>query len=613
MIVDELVTRFTLTDNYSREADRITGATGRSATAIDLKSRALGVAGNVMRRAGQAALGLSAAMLAIGVTSVRAYNQYEASLNKIVGLVGVARGEVEGFDQAIRRMTSEVGRGPQELAEAMFFVTSAGMRGRAAMDVLTISAKAATAGLGETASIADAVTSAVNAYGEANLSATRATDVLVAAVREGKLEASQLAPVLGKLLPMSSAMGVSFEQVAGALAVMSRTGLNAAEASTSLGAVLQTLLKPGAEAEKILGEAGLSMSSLKEMAAGPGGLIRVMRTLEEAFRGNDDALSRVVPNVQAFRGVMNILAQDGRIVDSVMQGVANSAGATEAAFAVASQGGAVKMQNALNAMSSAALDLGESLAPAATSLAQMVSFASEMGIIKDTMGAISDALGLDALNNAYAMEEAVINIAAGVMAIAQWWNEFTEGAKQFFGYLKAIGDFFGEIGGGDLRERDAEGKLSDGTETGSRYERARKELLFLAESRKKIRDNRQAKEEAENALISSTGAVVPQVQDAPLAPDPAISQRQAIIDAYNANTSAIERNTQAQERLIDLQRGVFGGGTFLEAAASEVAVSRRGGRRGDKIDQVAQLLREIVADQGGMSVAARRIKAAGAA
>ena len=83
-------------------------------------------------------------------------------------------------------LAGETARAPGELADAMFFIQSAGLRGAAAMETLEASAKAAAVGLGDTSTIADLATSALNAYGAENLSATAATDVLAAAVREGE-------------------------------------------------------------------------------------------------------------------------------------------------------------------------------------------------------------------------------------------------------------------------------------------------------------------------------------------------------------------------------------------------------------------------------------------
>ena len=45
----------------------------------------------------------------------------------------------------------------QDLADAMFFITSAGLRGNVALEALTYSAKASAAGLGNTVSISDLI------------------------------------------------------------------------------------------------------------------------------------------------------------------------------------------------------------------------------------------------------------------------------------------------------------------------------------------------------------------------------------------------------------------------------------------------------------------------
>ncbi|MGV3619125.1 MAG: hypothetical protein ACO1SV_27680 [Fimbriimonas sp.] len=54
----------------------------------------------------------------------------------------------------------------------------------------------------------------------------------------------------------------------------------------------------------------------------------------------------------------------------------------------------------------------------------------------------------------------------------------------------------------------------------------------------------------------------------------------AVAAAMDRNTSATERNTRTQERIVDLNRQLQGGGTFGEAATSELAIARATGRTG---------------------------------
>lgn len=382
---------------------------------------------------------LTAPLLAVGGASAKVATTFEREMSRVEGLVGIAADQVNQWGQDILRMAPRLGTAPSELARGLFFVTSAGFRGAEAMEVLEQAAKASAAGLGSVATVADAVTSAVNAYGSENLSAATATDVLTAAVREGKLEAESLAPVLGNLLPTASAMGISFQQVAGLLAVFSRTGADAASSATTLNRLMLTLQKNTGPAVDLLESAGFSLAELRDVASGPRGLIGVMRLLEEAFSDNEDALAQIFPNVRAFRGVMNALSQDADTVDSVLRGVAESTGVAETAFGVAADTASFRFKAALAELQSTGIRVGQRVLPnlvrLAEDLADRLARASpealdlgvQLGIVAAVVGPALVALGImvstlstlaGLLNPVTAVLAAV---AAGALAIQQNW------------------------------------------------------------------------------------------------------------------------------------------------------------------------------------------------
>ena len=211
------------------------------------------------KAAAKAASGpLTLGLIGAGTAAVKAAVDFDNSMTKIESLVGIAGSEVDKMKDSVRALSGETAQAPAQLADAMFFIQSAGLRGATAMETLEASAKAAAVGLGEVEQIADLATSALNAYGEENISAVDATDVLTAAVREGKLEASELAGSMGRVLPIASAMGVQFHEVGAAFAALSRTGTNAAEAATQVRGILSSLLRPTVQAEEALTNMGLS-------------------------------------------------------------------------------------------------------------------------------------------------------------------------------------------------------------------------------------------------------------------------------------------------------------------------------------------------------------------
>jgi TP901 family phage tail tape measure protein len=246
------------------------------------------------------------AIAAVGVASVREAAQFETSFAKIQGLVGVTADEIGELEDAARRLGPSFGISANEAAEALFFITSAGLRGESAIEVLEASLKGAAIGLGETKVIADLATSAVNAYGEANLGGAEAVDVLAEAVRLGKLEPAELAAAMGQVLPLASNLGVTFDEVGAAMAGMSKTGTDASTAAVQLRQIMATLAKPTVEADRALAEMGLSAEGLREQIREKG-LFSTLETLTDAFDGNIEATTEVFGNIRALSGVLDLM------------------------------------------------------------------------------------------------------------------------------------------------------------------------------------------------------------------------------------------------------------------------------------------------------------------
>ncbi|MCK5769466.1 phage tail tape measure protein [Algiphilus sp.] len=349
-------------EKHRREAERMDKRMSQMAATVG--RTAAGLVG--LASAGAAVAKVSGEMLT-----------FERTLSRIEGLVGVAREQVDAMGGSLLDLSPATGKGPNELAEALFFVTSAGYRGAEALQIVEASARASTAGLGETAAIADTVTSAVNAYGPAALSAAESTDILVAAVREGKLEAAEMGPALADVVGTAAALDIAFADVAGTMAVFSRTGTSAGKGATAVNAILNALLKTSAEGERALDGVGLSLEQLREIAS-EDGLVAVMRTLDDAFAGNVGQLRAVITETEAFRGVMNALAQDSGTVDSVLRGVTESTGALDGAFEAAARTGDFELNQALQKLNTSGMAFAEEvLPPMISGLAEFLDLTTE--------------------------------------------------------------------------------------------------------------------------------------------------------------------------------------------------------------------------------------------
>jgi TP901 family phage tail tape measure protein len=345
--------------------NRVNAAARRSTANLGAMSKGLSRTGSFLTR------NLTLPLVVAGGAAVKLSMNFEDSIAKIQGLAGVGAKEVGFLRTGILNLAGAVGIGPKSLADAMFYIESAGIHGARGLDVLRMSAKASAAGLGDLNVITDGVTSAINAYADDALTATQATDGLVAAVRLGKMPADALVGTLGRILPLASALHVAYSNVLGTMAALSRVGVSPAQAATGISSVLSGLLKPTTKGSAALSGIGLSYGGLRKELATQG-VVATLRTISTAAHGNLAVLAQVFPNIRALRTLLALLAQNGGTVNHVMKGVADSTGATNRAFDVASHTTGFKMRQAFARLQAAGVRFGDTIAPVIAQVAGAV-------------------------------------------------------------------------------------------------------------------------------------------------------------------------------------------------------------------------------------------------
>lgn len=311
-------------------------------------------------------------VVAGGVAALKMAYDFTGSLAKINQLVGASAPMMAYYQKQILALSPAVAKGPNELAKALYFITSSGFSGAAAIKILTASAKASTAGLGETQTVADAVTSAVSAYGEKALSAAKATDVLVATVREGKAEPEQLAKTIGKVISPASELHVKFQEVGAAIAAMTRVGLDSFTATTSLRQIFVTLAKPAKQTEDALKKVGLSAAGLRKEIKDKG-LLAALKTMADHAKNNPAVLAKMFPNVRALTGFLGMMGPQVKQTTALFATMAKTGGDTDVAFKKASQTVQFKFHKALAALQSVGIKIGVKLLPYLTKAADFVS------------------------------------------------------------------------------------------------------------------------------------------------------------------------------------------------------------------------------------------------
>ena len=301
-------------------------------------------------------------LVGIAAGAVKLASDFESSMSKIQALVGLTGDEVDAMRGSVLELSGRTARAPQELADALFVLTSAGLRGGDALEALEYSAKASAAGLGETSDIARSVAGVMNAYGPGVMSAARATDVLTATARAGNFETSQLAGALGRVLPFAQQAQASFEDVGGAVALLTRTNGDAAQSVTQVQALMRAFVVPTAEATKALESMGLTAGDVRD-SIGTDGLVATLQMLDDRLGGNREQLGRLLGSSEAASAAFQILNADTQTIQDTFGTTAKAAGMTDEAFGIMADTAQFKMKQAWSEMQTALINLGAVLLP----------------------------------------------------------------------------------------------------------------------------------------------------------------------------------------------------------------------------------------------------------
>ncbi len=268
-------------------------------TTSKLGSQLKGFALNALKRGLQAGFIAVTAYVAKSVFQIAKFQKQMANVSTMLDKVGQKHMPV--FTEGIKEMAIEFGESTESLTKGLYDILSASVAPEEAMEVLAESSKAAIAGLTDTATAADAITTILNSYALAAENAGDVSDWFFSVVKRGKTTFAELAPNIGKVASLASTANLSLEELGAALATMTRAGVRTDIAITSLRSLMSAFVKPtndSAEAAKALG-IELSTTTLKEE-----GLLSVIEKLEDA---TPEQTAAIFGNVRALTGLSAIL------------------------------------------------------------------------------------------------------------------------------------------------------------------------------------------------------------------------------------------------------------------------------------------------------------------
>lgn len=303
--------------------------TGARAKAFDA---AISKTGSALRLFASGAVGFATGVLASFsfdplITGAREYSNSVAILSTNLT---VGSGELEKFTAAAANMADTFGTSAAFQVNALYDTVSAGVTEiAAATDLVTTANKLAVGGLSNVGTAVDVLTTIVNSYSASGYTAGEASDALFIAMKAGKTTVDQLATQMGQIVPIASALGVGFDELTAGLAALTLSGLNTAQATTGLRAILTAVAKPTSEAAKLAKKLGLDFSAAALQSKGLAGWLQ---DVVAKSGGSSDALAILFGSVEALNAALAFAGVGGANFTNILEQMGAKAGATETAY-----------------------------------------------------------------------------------------------------------------------------------------------------------------------------------------------------------------------------------------------------------------------------------------
>lgn len=265
---------------------------------------------------------------ALGVAAIKTGMDFEHQMSRVGAISGANAKELKAMNDQAIKLGADTAFSAKEAAEGMEALASAGFDANQIMAATPGVMDLAAVSGGDVGAAAEYAATALNGFGlEADKSA-HVADVFARAAADTNAEAKDMGEALKMVAPQAHTAGLSLEETAAAIGLLSNAGIKGSEAGSNLAMALTRVQNPSGEAKKAMEQLGYSaFDSSGKMKP----LAQQMSELREKLEGMTDQQKQYylseIYGVQGGRAVNVLLSQRAGALDELTGKLQNSDGA----------------------------------------------------------------------------------------------------------------------------------------------------------------------------------------------------------------------------------------------------------------------------------------------
>lgn len=372
----------------------------------------------------------TAPFAAVAAVGVKKFMELDTAIRQVSTLTTDEVLPVSQIRKDVKAISNAHGIAQTEVAGAMYEALSSGIDQSKVTEFTKSAVKLTKAGFTDMATVVDATTTVLNAYGDAAYDVSKIHDIFVKTQDKGKITVDDLGKNIGRVIPLAAAAGVNVDQLGASYAMLTAKGQNARIATTNLNSMIAELSATGTRADKVLrGATGKSFAELTKSGTSLGDVLGI---LNENATKSGMALNDMFGNTSAGQAAMSLFSEGAEGYNKMLEEMQNSDGATDANYEKMI-GPAEQWAQAKSQIENSLIDLGGAMAP----------------FVVEIAGAISEVVAkfqeLDPATQSTIAQWALLALAAG--PLISIFGSIVTGVGMFISVIGGVIGFVGSLVG----------------------------------------------------------------------------------------------------------------------------------------------------------------------
>lgn len=230
--------------NISQFSRNLDTASAQAQQTAQRMSKSFEIGESLTKVGGTLTKAVTLPLLAVGAAAIKIGNDFEYQMSRVKAIAGATGTEMKKLNDQAIKLGASTSFSAKEVAEGMENLASAGFSANEIFQAMPGLMDLAAVSGGDVGLASEVAATAIRGFGLEAGQAAHVADVFARAAADTNAEAVDMGEAMKYVAPVAHAMGLSLEETAAAIGLMSDAGIKGSQAGTTLRGALSRLSKP---------------------------------------------------------------------------------------------------------------------------------------------------------------------------------------------------------------------------------------------------------------------------------------------------------------------------------------------------------------------------------